>query len=475
LSDAYNQVRYPSLPRDQSHPAYISALAALSGLALPSIDTWRVLEIGCGNASNLIPLAVDYPGGEFLGIDRAKEPLDAGLELASDLGISNLQLQPVDLLDWQPAGQFDYIIAHGVYSWVPPEVREKILQICAEHLKPLGMAFVSYNALPGCHFRRYAWDLMRFHVRRETDPAKRIEKAREFAQLMASMPGEESIQPAIRNEFETILKRDPAALYHDDLGERNDPFYLLDFVGDAVRYGLQYFGDADPRRDDLQDQTEFAEDWLESRQYMDFLTRRRFRETLLCRKNVPIDRGLILERFLPLFAASRMKPADTQEDGTQVFNFPGSGSLTTNHPLAKKILYEFSIAWPQSTRLSEISYEGYSPDSVAEMLMRLVCSRALELRIHPPKIASSVSDRPIASSIARAQIARGYPMVTNQRHQDVELGNELSRKFVSILDGSRDRAALIQDLVDFGADPESTPRTLNDGLLEMYRLCLFTG
>jgi methyltransferase-like protein len=374
-----------------------------------------------------------------------------------------------------PAGEFDYIIAHGVYSWVPAEVREKILQICSARLKFSGIAFISYNALPGCHLRRFAWDLLRFHVRRETDPALRIEKARDFAQTVANMPGEEALHKAIRHEMETILKRDEAALYHDDLAEINDPLYLLDFVAQAARHGLQYLGDADPRRDDLHGQPVFAEDWLESRQYMDFITQRRFRETLLCRKRMALDRKLTLERFHPLFAASRMKPAGTQEDGVQRFDFPGSGTLTTNHPLGKSLLCDLSSIWPRSKRLSDVDLGAYPASTVADLLMQLAQSKALELRVSPPSIAESVTERPVVSALARAQIARGYPMVTNQRHQDVELNNELSRKLLSLSDGSRDRDALIRDLVACGADPESTARTLEDGLLELHRLCLLTG
>ena len=191
MPDAYDQIRYLSLPRDQSHPAYVSALAMIAGLELPPVKSWRVLELGCGDGSNLLPLAFDYPEGRFLGIDRAREPLEAGRALASDLRLKNLELCAADLMEWRPDGEFDYIIAHGIYSWVPPEVRAKILQICEKHLKPLGIAFISYNALPGCHFRRFAWDLLRFHGRYEKVAKKLPELAqglgkgiREFKKAM---------------------------------------------------------------------------------------------------------------------------------------------------------------------------------------------------------------------------------------------------------------------------------------------------
>ena len=475
MPDQYDIVKYPNFPRNQTHPAHVAAIATIAGVELPPAGRWRVLEIGCGTAANLIPFAHDFPDAEFVGIDRAREPLEEGRALASDLHLANLKLEQADLLNWQPTGNFDYIIAHGFFSWVPPEVREKIFQVCAQTLTAQGIAFISYNALPGCHFRRFTRDLLRFHVRHETEPGRRVEKAREFAQIVADMPGDEPLQLGIRHEFETLLKRDAAALYHDDLAETNDPFYLLDFVAEAAKHDLQYLGDADPVRDDLQGQSALAEDWIEARQYVDFLTIRRFRETLLCRKGIPIDRKLSLERFRRLFAACHMKPGEIKEDGTQVFQFPGSGTLATNHPLARKLLCDLGGIWPHAIQLRDFSCDEYTPDSVAEMLMRLFRNKVIELRALPPNLAASITERPQISFLARAQLARGDTAVTNQRHQYVELSDKMIRTFLTLLDGSRDRATLIREMVKFGSDPESTDSILNAGLLEMHRMCLLIG
>jgi SAM-dependent methyltransferase len=474
LPDSYDAVRYPNLPRNQSHPAYISALAMIAGLELPPVERWRVLEIGCGDGSNIIPLGFDYPEGRFVGVDRARDTLEIGRRFAAKSGCTNMQWHASDFADWQPEGEFDYIIAHGVYSWVPPEIREKILEICRVALKPLGVAFISYNAFPGCHFRRFASDLLRFHVRYETDPTQRIESARNIARLVINQPGEEPLQPAIRKEMETLLKRDGTALYHDDLAEINDPFYLLDFVACAARHGLQYLGDADPGRDDVRGLPLEAEDWLESRQYGDFWARRRFRETLLCRRDIPLDRKLRLDRFRDLFAASRVKPAEPGEDGQQRFDFPDNRNLTTNHPLAKDMLGRLASLWPGSMQLGKFPLDGYPADTVAELLMRLVESGALELRVAPPRIAAAVSDRPAASPLARAQAAEGRRMITNQRHMSVQFGDENSRKFLLLLDGSRDRPALARELGAGGADSQIADGRLEAGLAEMHRLCLLT-
>jgi methyltransferase-like protein/ubiquinone/menaquinone biosynthesis C-methylase UbiE len=448
----------------------------MAGLELPPIEQWRVLEIACGDGSNILPLAFDYPEGRFIGVDRARNPIEAGRALAARLQLTNIVLQDADLLEWQPEGVFDYIVAHGIYSWVRDEIREKILRICGNALKPKGVAFVSYNALPGCHFRRYAWDFLRFHVKRQTDPDVRVEKARALARLIASRPeSDDALQQAVRSEMETVLKRDETVLYHDDLSEINEPFYLLDFVSQAESHGLQYLGDAEPVRDDVRDLPLQAEDWIESRQYGDFLAKRRFRETLLCRRGIPLDRKLSLDRFRNVFAASRVTPGKPQKDGQQKFGLPKSGNLTTNHPLAKEMLCQLASLWPGSMRISEFTLDEHPPDSVTNLLMQLVQAGALELRIHPPKIAVSIGDHPAASALARAQVAEGYRMVTNQRHNNIAIGDEISRRILALLDGSRDRGELIRDLLASGMDPDAIHRNLEPGLAGLHHLCLLTG
>ena len=290
LPDLYDEVPYPSLPRPQSHPSRIAALAAIAGMTPPPVGRWRVLEIGCGDASNLLPMAFEYPEGRFTGVDRAALPLARGREMAAKLGLANLELCEADLLGWQPHGEFDYIIAHGFYSWVPFEIRDRLLALCAAALSPGGVAYVSYNVLPGSHLRRYVWDFLKFHTRRAASPQSRIEKAHELARLIAASPADEPGRAAIRKEMENLLERGAEAIFHDDLSETNDPVYLMDFMADAARHGLQYLGDAEPVRDDVRDLPLPAEDWFEARQYGDFLDCRKFRESILCRKEIPLDR-----------------------------------------------------------------------------------------------------------------------------------------------------------------------------------------
>ena len=158
----YDEVPYPSLSYAQTHPDRLATIATLLGLQPAPVTHCRVLELGCAGGGNLLPMAQGLPGSEFVGLDVSEAQITAGQTLRQALGLNNLTLTQMDILD-VPAGlgQFDYIIAHGIYSWVPPQVRDKVLQVCQDHLAPQGVAYVSYNCYPrlahdGHHPRRHA-------------------------------------------------------------------------------------------------------------------------------------------------------------------------------------------------------------------------------------------------------------------------------------------------------------------------------
>jgi hypothetical protein len=231
-------------------------------------------------------------------------------------------------------------------------------------------------------------------------------------------------------------------------------------------------------RDDVRDLPLPVEDWFEARQYGDYLDCRKFRESILCRKQIPLRRTLSLDRFLPLAAASRVKPADPQPDGSQKFEFSPGRSLTTNHPLVKDVLCILAGRWPDSVAVAGLPLGGYPPEDAADMLMRLAEAEAIELWQRAPRVAAAISERPMASPLARLQLSLGLTMVTNQRHQSIDLPDEPGRALISLLDGTRTRdalAAAMEQIAPSPADPAAIARSLEVSLQEMLRLCLLIG
>ncbi len=162
---SYDVVPYFSAPFQATHPDRLATVATLFGLKPAPAERSRVLELGCAGGGNLIPMAVALPGSQFLGIDQSSRQVDQGQEIIAGLGLKNIALRVASLLDIDESyGTFDYIICHGVYSWVRENVQDKILEICATRLAPTGVAYVSYNTLPGWHMQGMIRDMMCYHI-----------------------------------------------------------------------------------------------------------------------------------------------------------------------------------------------------------------------------------------------------------------------------------------------------------------------
>jgi len=135
----YDEVAYPSLPISHTHPDRLATVGLHFGMRPAPVERCRVLELGCSSGANLLAMAVGLPESEFVGVDLAAKPIARGKAVVEALGLKNLTLRQADLLEMAPDyGEFDYIIAHGLYTWVPAEVRDKILAICKASLSPRG-------------------------------------------------------------------------------------------------------------------------------------------------------------------------------------------------------------------------------------------------------------------------------------------------------------------------------------------------
>ena len=244
--NAYDRVLYANRPYAQTHPSRLFVQARLAGLDPSPVETCRVLDIGASEGANIIGMAVVLPTAEFVGIDLAAEPVTRGKRTIASLRLGNVRLERMDLLDLDESfGKFDYIVAHGLYAWTPPEVRDKILAIARANLHPHGVAFVSYNTQPGGHLRQMLREMMLYHAGPRDDPGERLDRAREILKLAAEgRPENDALDAAIAAQAAELLTRSDSALFHDELGDIYEPVYFHDFVAHAARHGLAYLGDA---------------------------------------------------------------------------------------------------------------------------------------------------------------------------------------------------------------------------------------
>src|ERR1700722_7510956 len=249
---SYDQVLYPAQTFPWTHPNRLATAAFLRGMQPAPINRCRVLELGCGSGMNLMGMAFQLPTSEFIGLDLARRPIASGQSFIRELGLANIELHSIDLCEAssEQFGMFDFIIAHGLYSWVPQPVRERILAVCRKMLRPQGVAYISYNAYPGNHLRDLVRGMMRFHRSGLEDSIDKVGQARGLLKFLAESTTRTDYYVAtIRAQYDRTLKYQDAAFFHDDLSEVNQPFYFHEFMADAQRHGLKFVGEA--RSNDL--------------------------------------------------------------------------------------------------------------------------------------------------------------------------------------------------------------------------------
>jgi hypothetical protein len=451
-----------------------------------------VLELGCGDGGNLIPMALGLPGSSFVGIDSATRAVGRGQALVGALGLDNVTLEAgaIEGIAPAPAG-YDYVIAHGVYSWVPAAVRDRLLAVCRAALADSGVAYISYNALPGGRVRQALRDMLVFHTAAVDDPRDRVAEARGLLRfLLEGAPEQHALAAAMRGHAERLLAHSDATLLHDELAEVNDPVYFHEFAAHAARHGLQYLAEADFFEMQIGAASEPAaqallaiDDPVRREQYLDFLKARMFRQTLLCRVELAIDRTprpAVLER---LAVSTQAQPrGEAGADGAQAFEGPTGSTLTTDNPLVIDALCRAAEAWPAAVWVRDlVGPEAGAAERTAlcDALLRSYAANLVVLHVHPPRLTTTPGDAPRTSPLARHQ-ARGGPVVTNLRHASVRIEDDLGRRLVTLLDGTRDRAALAADLRAFLADrgdpvPADLADALDRSLEGLARLALLEG
>ena len=413
------------------------------------VTACRVLEIGCGNGANLIPLAYHLPESRFTGIDLATAPVGAASAMAGELGLSNIDLRVADLRDLgAEMGEFDYIFAHGLYSWIPADVRDRLLAVCRERLAPEGVAFVSYNVYPGRYPRQMIREILLYHTRGLEDPAERIAEARRLLEQLD------------HPEARSLMEQGDDALFHDDLAPINDPVWFREFAAHARRHGLQYLGEADSHKTfDPAMPLVPATEVIEREQYVDFLKLRRFRQTLLCREEVALDRAAGADR-MDEFLFSENK---------------GAQRITSTDEALEAVAQALHDTAPLPARFEELIPYAGNAGLLREILFALLRAGCVNLHVHDFPCQETVTERPRASRLVRYQAA-DEGNVTSACHIPVEL-DVVARHLVRLLDGTRTHEEIACELAAIEGSPslEDVRRYLPGSLDWLARMALLEG
>jgi ubiquinone/menaquinone biosynthesis C-methylase UbiE len=357
------QARYDETPyRDQCFEhldlAKLLGMARLFGLDAPT-EPIRVLDLACASGLHIRTQAERHPGAHFTGVDFASTDVEAGRKAAIEAGLENVELMTADLREFEvPAESFDVVLCCGAFSWVPDDVKERVLELCRTALRPTGVGAIAYLTYPGWKQREAVRELLSFRVRDVDEPQQRVVDSALMLRLLHAGYSAQEQNPHAQSLLEIVeaMQQSPAnAFVHDELGEIHDPCYFMHFVEWCAEWGLQYVAEADLGTMALAGLpettvpllTQLAPDFLETQQLIDFMVNRSGRTSLIVRSDAPVGRDLspdCLDELCFRTPLVDVTPVNAPADVAVVFETPHGRRLEIEDGLGGHLLRDLQQA-----------------------------------------------------------------------------------------------------------------------------------
>lgn len=240
---------YPTTFFRELSPVWLNYVAALNGAAPRELgQTFTYLELGCGTGFSSLVHAAAFPSAEFHACDFNPICIAACEQRAGALAIRNVRFHEAsfDELLTRNLPEFDFIVLHGVYSWVDNPVQQSIRQLIRENLKPGGLVYLSYNCLPGwtCEvpLRKL---LLEFAAASKGDSSQRTEHAVHTLKRLRSS-GLEFFRanPSAITAVDAYARSDSSYMAHEFLDEAWEPRYSVDVADEMMEAEVSYLGSA---------------------------------------------------------------------------------------------------------------------------------------------------------------------------------------------------------------------------------------
>jgi len=466
----YNDIPYPSLVYTDTHPNRLATLATLFGLKPPPVATSRILELGCGDGTNLIAIAQTLPAAECWGIDAAVTQIDRGKQLIEAIPLTNITLKTINFNEIDESwGVFDYIIAHGIYSWISLDTQDVLLDLIQRHLAPNGIAYLSYNIYPGWHLENVVRDLMIYHTQQLPDASFQLNmmQAKGILQFITRLrqPGEGAFDQLLQEKNAQLQEVDDNYLYHDFLAGENHPVYFSQFIQHLKKHQLAYLTDIEFRRylmlnfppavvEALEEL--FQGDELRQEQYLDFFYNRTLRRSLVCHPENVIARELQWAHLNQLLVTSL---ATHDSNSPMKFQTVTGETVSITEPWLKKMLVFLTEQAPKPVAVSELFQSVIQsslpalPDEepvvsipneaeFVQALASLYCQEALEFHLQPPCYETQWTNTPLASPLARYQARQGQSPLINLRCEFINL-SPVATALLPHLNGEKTQSVLL--------------------------------
>src|SRR5512139_111644 len=458
---SYDELPYDSLPLPETQPDFLAAVARLHGFDAPAPSRARILELGCAQGGNLIPLAWRWPDSECVGVELSRVQAETGAAFIRRLGLANVRILHGDLAALPTGlGEFDYIVAHGVFSWVPPAVQQALLELCRRHLGARGVAYISFNVAAGWEKLRPLREALLARTSAELPAGQRHSQARMVLDELAAA----WTDPALLKEIAYLKSAAPSYLFHEYLAEFNVPMRFGEFAAQLDAHGLRYVGEAGPRRAvvELDDAWGLAAEgmagrWLAAEAALDEAHATRFRRALIARADAPCARPPQADALggLAFYADLASDDEIDLESATeQRFVNPAGNTFPIALTAMKAAAIALSAAYPSSLAYSDLLASArqvmaefgvaanVDESAFREALFRLVVSHGVMPTVEAAALSSVPGERPRAHALARLQATSPNWVVSGARHVAMDL-DAAGRALLAMLDGSRS----IEDLV----------------------------
>ncbi|MDF1810912.1 MAG: class I SAM-dependent methyltransferase [Verrucomicrobiales bacterium] len=459
-TSTYDELPYLGFPRRHAHPGVIAANARIFGIETADVETARILELGCGDGGNILSIASTLPKAKCCGIDFSSIQIDKGRSAAAAAGLKNIDLIQSDFTTAEfPDDEYDYIIAHGVYSWISSTEQHRMLEVVRSLLSENGVAFISYNCFPGWNLRKLTREMMLYETRKLKSPQDKVNLAREVIPLvMQSVPANlKGYASLLQGEQSLVNSTGDYYIAHEHLEEDNQPCYFHEFAERLDDHDLQFVCEAElssmylnrypAALDRLQQEDAGSnEARIESEQLLDFAVFRMFRQSLICSKrhdiNTELGTDVVRNLYSSAFGDFQSQPEFTEQPETY-HSAKGIG-LTTSSPAAKAALYVLAKNWPNRLLFDELveatlelvpGDRDVVEESIAEVLLAAATTDGVELHAERGNFTTEISEKPVINPLARFQ-AETDESVFTLRHINYTV-DPFSRILLCSFDGSR--------------------------------------
>jgi SAM-dependent methyltransferase len=363
----YDQLPYRSLPVPWTAPERLALCSLLHGGPRMPQGHYRVLELGCGDGANLLPMAFYRRHAEFVGIDSSAHAMATAEQRRTELQLANLRFVCADLagLTEIPGGlgqRFDFIIMHGVYSWVPTALRSRLLVTCQKLLASGGLLYLNYNCKPGWNIRGMIRDFLVGQTASVPGLAERTREARAAASVMAtSLAGvDHPYGKLMGQEFEFVANGDPSYVAHEFLAADNQAFWRSEFLAHARDAGLKFVADADFNLSSGRIAEGLSEKILGAglsgrslEDTVDLLSYRQLHSPVLTHADHDAS-AITPEELATLFIASPSRPIGAEPQAPWRLLHPTGFELEVNAMAMFEALSSLAEVWPKGRRLRDV-------------------------------------------------------------------------------------------------------------------------